>query len=64
MPDIPRFTRLIISMRYANDRERKNSPNTWIDPNDAPELIDEDFGHGIWASGDKVVSREKAQEAI
>jgi hypothetical protein len=43
---------------------KKNTPNTWIDPNDAPELFGEDFGRGIWASGDKVVSREKAQEAI
>ena len=42
----------------------KNTPNTWIEPSDAPQLIAEHFGRGIPASGDKVVSREKAQKAI
>lgn len=44
--------------------KKKNTPSTWLDPDDAPELTDEDFGRGVWAIGDKVVSREEAQEAI
>ena len=44
--------------------KKKNTPSTWIDPDDAPELTDEDFVRGIWAIGEKVVSREEAQKAI
>ena len=44
--------------------KKKNTPSTWIDPDDAPELTDEDFSRGVWAIGENVVSREEAQKAI
>ena len=44
--------------------KKKNTQSIWIDPDDAPELTDEDFTRGVWAIGEKVVSREKAQRAI
>jgi uncharacterized protein (DUF4415 family) len=44
--------------------KKKDTPNTWIDPDDAPELTDEDFSRGVWTVGEKVVSREEAQKAI
>jgi len=44
--------------------KKKNTPSTWIDPDDAPELTGEDFARGIWTIGEKVVSREEAQKAI
>ncbi|MDP1652156.1 MAG: BrnA antitoxin family protein [Rhodocyclaceae bacterium] len=40
-----------------------NTPPKWLDPDDAPELTDEDFARGTWQIGDKVVSREEAQTA-
>ena len=53
--------RRIISMRKANEREIKNTPKPWVDPDDAPELTDEFFEQGIWRIGDRVVSREEAR---
>jgi uncharacterized protein (DUF4415 family) len=44
--------------------KKKNALSTWIDPDDAPELTDVDFARGVWAIGEKVVSREEAQKAI
>lgn len=38
----------------------KNTPQTWIDPDDAPELTDEFFEKAVWRIGDKVVTREEA----
>ena len=43
---------------------KKNIPSIWIDPDDAPELTDEDFARGVWAIGEKVVSRDAAQKTI
>lgn len=43
----------------------QNSPNTWVDPDDAPELRDEVFEDGVWRIGDKIVSRDEARaEAV
>jgi uncharacterized protein (DUF4415 family) len=39
----------------------QNSPKTWIDPDDAPELTDEFFEKGVWQIGDEIVSRNEAQ---
>jgi uncharacterized protein (DUF4415 family) len=39
----------------------KNTPQPWVDPDDAPELTDEFFEKGVWRIGDKVVSREEAR---
>lgn len=44
--------------------KKKNTPSTWIDPDDAPELNDEDFARGVWAIGERIVSHEEAQKAI
>lgn len=38
----------------------KNTPQPWIDPDDAPELTDEFFAKGVWRIGDRVVTREEA----
>lgn len=38
----------------------KNTPQPWIDPDDAPELTDEFFAKGGWRIGDRVVTREEA----
>jgi uncharacterized protein (DUF4415 family) len=37
-----------------------DSPSTWVDPDDAPELTDEFLATGTWQIGDKVVTREEA----
>lgn len=39
----------------------QNSPKTWVDQDDAPELTDEFFEKGVWRVGDKVVSRDEAR---
>ena len=39
----------------------QNSPKTWADPDDAPELTDEFFEKGVWRIGDKIVSRDEGQ---
>lgn len=38
----------------------QNLPQTWVDPDDAPELDDEFYDKGTWRIGDKIVSREEA----
>jgi len=42
----------------------KNTPSTWIDPDDAPELDDDFFANAQWTIGDRIVSREEAQREI
>ena len=44
--------------------KKRNTPGTWVDPDDAPEMTDADFASGVWQIGDKIVSREEAQVAI
>lgn len=44
--------------------KKKNTPRTWVDSDDAPELTDAAFGHRVWQIGDKIVSSEEAQMAI
>lgn len=38
----------------------KNTPQPWIDPDEAPELTDECFEKAVWRIGNKVVTREEA----
>jgi uncharacterized protein (DUF4415 family) len=38
----------------------KNTPQPWIDPDDAPELTDEFFAKGVWRIGGRIVTREEA----
>ncbi|MBJ7312873.1 BrnA antitoxin family protein [Rugamonas sp. CCM 8940] len=42
----------------------QNSPETWVDPDDAPELTDEFFENGVWRIGEKIVSRVEAQAEV
>jgi uncharacterized protein (DUF4415 family) len=42
----------------------QNLPETWVDPDDAPELTDEFFDSGVWRIGDKIVSRDQAQAEV
>lgn len=43
----------------------QNLPDTWVDPDDAPELSEEFFEKGVWRIGDKIVSRDEARaEAV
>ena len=39
----------------------QNTPSTWVDPDDAPELTDEDFARAVWRIGNRIVPREEAQ---
>lgn len=38
----------------------KNTPQPWIDPDDAAELTDEFFENAVWRIGDRIVTREEA----
>ena len=42
----------------------QGTPGAWLDPDDAPDLTDEDFRRGTWKIGDKLVSQEVAQAEI
>jgi uncharacterized protein (DUF4415 family) len=44
--------------------KKKNITKTWTDPDDAPELTEEDFDRGVWTIGEKVVSHEEALKAL
>ena len=37
----------------------QNSPQPWVDPDDAPELTDEFFKRGEWKVGDRPVSPQE-----
>ncbi|MET0267864.1 MAG: BrnA antitoxin family protein [Duganella sp.] len=39
----------------------KTFPETWVDPDDAPELTDDFFENAVWSIGDRGVSRSEAQ---
>ena len=41
-----------------------NTHQEWVDPDDAPELTEDDFARGTWMVGDNVVTRQEAQAAI
>jgi uncharacterized protein (DUF4415 family) len=43
--------------------KKANTPSSWIDPDDAPELTDEFFENATPSIGDKVVSKEKFRNA-
>lgn len=38
-----------------------NSKPEWVDPDDAPELTDEDFARGVWFEGGEPVEEEVAR---
>ncbi len=42
----------------------KSIPADWADPDDAPELSEEDFARGQWMIGEQEVSRKEAQQAV
>lgn len=41
-----------------------NTPQPWVDVDDAEELSAADFERGVWSVGDKVVTKEVAQTVI
>ncbi len=41
-----------------------NTPQPWVDPDDAPELTDEFFENGTWRIGEHVVTKEEGQAAM
>jgi len=36
----------------------------WTDPDDAPELTEDDFARGIWRTGGSIVTRQEAKAVI
>lgn len=42
----------------------KSTPSAWIDPDDAPELTDEDLVRAVWTIGNKIVSEKEGREAF
>ena len=42
----------------------KNTPGEWVDPDDAPELTDEDLARAVWSIGGKVVTEQEGREAF
>jgi len=37
---------------------------SWVDPDDAPELTDEFFEQGEWKVGDRIVSRSEGETEV
>jgi len=46
-----------------NEKSRDIREN-WVDPDDAPELMDEFFEHGEWKIGDRIVSRSEGETEV
>jgi len=44
--------------------KRKNTSVEWVDPDDAPELTDEDLARAVWSVGGKIVSESEGREAF
>lgn len=42
----------------------KNTPQPWIDPDDAPELTDELFEKTVWMIGDREISPDEGKVAF
>ena len=42
----------------------KNSPQPWVDPDDAPELTDDFFEQGEWKIGEQPVSAAEGAAAL
>ena len=42
----------------------QNSPQPWVDPDDAPELTDDFFEQGEWKIGDQPVSPQEGAAAL
>lgn len=43
--------------------KKVNTPSSWVDPDDAPELTDDFFANATMRTGDKVVTKEEFREA-
>ena len=41
-----------------------NTPTSWVDPDDAPELTDEFFARGTWHVGERVVTQKEGVQAM
>jgi uncharacterized protein (DUF4415 family) len=44
--------------------KKANTPSTWVDPDDAPELTDDFFAKATPMIGDKMVSQKEFKEAV
>ncbi|MDR3631449.1 MAG: BrnA antitoxin family protein [Desulfocapsaceae bacterium] len=44
--------------------KKANTPSSWVDPDDAPELTDEFFKNATMTIGDRVVSKDEYREAV
>ena len=44
--------------------KKANTPSSWVDPDDAPELTDEFFKKATMMIGDRVVSKDEYREAV
>lgn len=42
----------------------ENSPQPWVDPDDAPELTDDFFEQGEWKIGEQAVSEAEGAAAL
>jgi uncharacterized protein (DUF4415 family) len=42
----------------------KNIPSEWVDPDDAPELTDEDLARAVWRVGGVAVSEKEGREVF
>ena len=42
----------------------QNTPQPWIDPDDAPELTEDFFGQGEWKIGEQTVSPQEGATAL
>jgi uncharacterized protein (DUF4415 family) len=41
-----------------------STPSSSVDPDDAPELTDDDFERGVWHVGERVVTPEEGKAAM
>lgn len=46
------------------NKKLKDSPTSWVDPDDAPELTADFFQQGSWTIGEKKVSAQEGAAAL
>lgn len=46
------------------NRKTNNTPVEWIDPDDVPELTEEDLKRGIWKINGRIVSEAEGRAAF
>lgn len=43
---------------------QKKTPSNWVDPDDAPELTDEELARSVWRIDGKIVSEKEGRAAF